>query len=134
MKRCLQSLKNCTVDFQGPGTSSEINLKSTATSMIASDSACLVASEMVDDTLWVKIKDISLKSSDKAIIEGLQLTDLYINSAQRLIQFQYPKMNGFKLSLLQGKPLKGPTTRFFTSMVIIGLMYQHVVAKKEKVF
>ena len=35
------------------------------------------------DSVWVKIKDITLKSSDKAIIDqGLELTDLHINCAQ----------------------------------------------------
>jgi len=45
--------------------------------VIISDSASSVASEVVDDMLWVKINNISLKSSDKAIIEqGIELTDL----------------------------------------------------------
>ena len=55
--------------------------------------------------VWVEIKDISLKTSNKAIIEqGLELTDLHVNIAQKLIQAQYPKMNGLKLSLLQEYP------------------------------
>ena len=34
---------------------------------------------------------------------------MHINSAQRLIKNQLPKLNGLKLSLLQAQPLKGST-------------------------
>ena len=62
------------------------------------------------DNLWMKIKDISLKINDRDTIEqGLELTDLHINSAQWLIKIQFPKLNGLKLSLLQAQPLKGST-------------------------
>ena len=40
----------------------------------------------------------------------MQLSDLHINSAQRLINEHFPDLNGLKLSLLQKQPLKGPTT------------------------
>ena len=34
---------------------------------------------------------------------------MHVNSAQRLIKNQFPKLNGLKLSLLQAQPLKGST-------------------------
>ena len=62
------------------------------------------------DSAWVKVRDITLKNSDKAIIEqGLELTDLHINCAQRLSQGQFPKLNGLKISLVQSEALKGLT-------------------------
>ena len=67
-----------------------------------------LVSEPLVDSVWVKIKDITLKNSDKVIVEqGLELTDLHITCAQRLLQGQFPKLNGLKLSLLQSKTLKG---------------------------
>jgi len=62
------------------------------------------------DSVWVKIEDITLKNSNKAIVEqDLELTDLHIKCAQRLLQGQFPKQNSLKLSLLQSKALKGST-------------------------
>ena len=74
------------------------------------ESSTLLQSPEGGDNSWVKIKDISLKINDRTIIEqGLELTDLHINSPQRLIKNQFPKLNGLKLSLLQAQPLKGST-------------------------
>ena len=79
-------------------------------SMKESTTGTLLQSPEERDNLWVKIKDISLKINDRNTIEqGLELTDLHINSAQRLIKNQLPKLNGLKLSLLQAQPLKGST-------------------------
>ena len=77
-----------------------------------STSSCDLAKSSTpgEDSSWVKIKDINLKISDRTVIEqGSKLTDLHINSAQRLIEYQFPKLNGLKLSLLQAQPLKGST-------------------------
>jgi len=40
---------------------------------------------------------------------GEKLMDKHINSSQRLIHAQFPKLNGLVLSLLQNQPLMGAT-------------------------
>ena len=46
------------------------------------------------ENVWVKIKDISLKYTDRDIIEkGLQLSDLHINSPQQLINERFPDLS-----------------------------------------
>jgi len=84
------------------------------------------------DSVWVKIKDITLKNSDKVIIEqGLELTDLHINCAQLLIKGQFPKLNGLKLSLQQSQALKGSTTNAIQIFHING---NHWIVEMENVF
>ena len=60
-------------------------------SLVANSACAVVHSREVEpelpspsgDEVWVKIRDITLQNSDKAIIEqGLELTDLHINGAQ----------------------------------------------------
>ena len=90
------------------------------------------SSTLGEDSSWVKIKDISLKISDRTIIEqGSELTDLHINSAQRLIKYQFPKLNGLKLSLLQAQPLKGSTINAIQIFNINGNHWIVVVTAKS---
>ena len=57
------------------------------------------------DVTWVTIRDIKLTQADKRVIlGGEKLMDQHINSAQRLIHAQFPKLNGLVLSLLQNQP------------------------------
>jgi len=103
-------------------TATTISLSPASKVSVVADTVCAVpvipptefdSPALSGDTgsVWVKIQDITLKSSDKAIIDqGLELTDLHINCAQRLIKGQFPKLNGLKLSLLQSQTLKGSTT------------------------
>ena len=100
-------------------TSNTISLFPVPKICVIADDACAVPvvsstesnlSAPLVDSVWVTIKDITLKNSNKAIIEqGLELTDLRINCAQRLFQGQFPKLNGLKLSFLQSEALKGST-------------------------
>ena len=93
-------------------TSQAAEHKSTSTYALASVNkpSTSLQSPAEGDCSWVKIKDISLKISDRTIIEqGLELTDLHVNSAQRLIKNQFPKLNSLKLSLLQAQPLQAST-------------------------
>ena len=62
------------------------------------------------DVTWVTIRDIKLTQVDKRMILGEEkLMDQHINSAQRLICAQFPKLNGLVLSLLQNQFLIGAT-------------------------
>ena len=66
--------------------------------------------EMESDAVWVTIRDIKLTEADKRmILGGEKLMDQHINSAQRLLRAQFPKLNGLVLSLLQHQPLLGAT-------------------------
>ena len=61
--------------------------------------------------MWIKIKDITLTNLDRSLISnGEKLIDKHINSAQRKLHEEFPNFNGFILSFLQCRPLKGPTS------------------------
>ena len=80
-------------------------------SMKESTTSTLLQSPEERDHLWVKIIGISLKINDRNTTEqGLEFTDLHINSAQLLIKIQFPKLNGLKLSLLQAIKLSQTIT------------------------
>ena len=54
------------------------------------------------DDIWVTYNRVTLKHSDKKIIEdGSQLTDKHIRLAQMLIRGQFPKIGGLQSTLLQ---------------------------------
>jgi len=58
---------------------------------------------------WIKVRDISLTYHDKSILEsGEKLSDKHINIAQRILKKKFPKISGFRLTLLQDKPHKEP--------------------------
>ena len=43
------------------------------------------------------------------IVDGKMLQDQHINCAQRLLNQQFPAVNGLHSSLIQDKPIKGST-------------------------
>jgi hypothetical protein len=54
--------------------------------------------------IWLKFNDIVLTNNDKHIIEGGKcLKDQHMNFAQRLLKNQFPKLNGLRLTVLQGQ-------------------------------
>ena len=60
---------------------------------------------------WVKVKDISLTYHNKDILEkGKKLSDKHINLAQRILKQKFLKINGLRLTLLQDKSHKKPTS------------------------
>ena len=57
------------------------------------------------NSMWVKVKDISLTDYDKdLLVHGEKLSDKHINLAHRILKLQFPKINGLRLTLLQDKP------------------------------
>ena len=61
---------------------------------------------------WLKVRDISLnRINDKKTLEhGEMLTDKYVNFEQRLLKELFSGINGLRLTMLQGKEHKEPTT------------------------
>jgi len=93
-RRCLIELqeKVPAIENVSDCTTSTISLPPVTQKIsVVSDSACAVPvtsssesnlSAPSSDSAWVKIRDIALKNSDKAIIEqGLEFTDIHINCA-----------------------------------------------------
>ena len=74
----------------------------------------------------------ALTEDDKrAIIDGKMLQGQHINFAQRLINHQFPNINGLQLSVMQDKPFKGPTRN---ALQIIHVRKNHwIVAASHKV-
>ena len=59
---------------------------------------------------WIAVHDITLTEDDKqAVIDGNMLQDQHINCAQRLLNQQFPAVNGLQSTLIQDKPIKGST-------------------------
>ena len=81
--------------------------------------------------VWIAVKDITLTEDDKrVIIDGKMLQDQHINFAQRLINQQFPNINGLQLSVMQDKPFKGSTRN---ALQIIHVRENHwIVAVSHK--
>ena len=68
-------------------------------------------SESINHNVWLRVKDISLMNDDRRILETEEmLTDKHINSAQRLLKLSFPEINLLRLTVLQDKGHKEPTT------------------------
>lgn len=80
---------------------------------------------------WIAVQDITLTEDDKqAVIDGKMLQDQHINCAQRLLNQQFPAVNGLQSTLIQDKPIKGPTR---DAIQIIHVRMNHwVVAASHK--
>ena len=60
---------------------------------------------------WIHLEDITLIMAEKKAIEtGEMLTDKHINLAQKMLKRQFPDFNGLRLTLLQNKPHRFPTS------------------------
>ena len=81
--------------------------------------------------VWIAVKDITLTEDDKrVIIDCKMLQDQHINFAQRLINQQFPNINGLQLSVMQDKPFKGSTRN---ALQIIHVRENHwIVAASHK--
>ena len=79
--------------------------------MIQHDNLQKTSSKSLNPDVCLKVKDISLTNDDKRILEtGEMLTDKHINFAQRLLKLSFPKINCLRLTVLQDKEHKEPTT------------------------
>ena len=67
-------------------------------------------SELINHNV-LRVKDISLMNDDGRILETEEmLTDKHINFAQRLLKLSFPEINLLRLTVLQDKEHKEPTT------------------------
>ena len=84
--------------------------------------------------LWMALKDITLTENDKkAIIDGKMLQDQHIDYAHRLINQQFPNINGLQSSLMQDKPFKGSTKNALQIIHIRGNHWIVAASHKAKV-
>ena len=68
-------------------------------------------SESINHNVWLRVKDISLMNDDRRILETEEmLTDKHINFAQRLLKLSFPEINLLRLTVVQDKGYKEPTT------------------------
>ena len=68
-------------------------------------------SELINHNVWLRVKDISLMNDDRWILETKEiLTDKHTNFAQRLLKLSFPEINLLRLTVLQDKEHKEPTT------------------------
>ena len=82
------------------------------------------------EQVWLSFKDIVLRLNDKHTIDcDLQLTDLHINFAQRLLKQQFPKKNGLRSTLLQERPHSQPTEN---AMQILHVKGDHWIVAHTK--
>lgn len=82
--------------------------------------------------IWLHFNDMILRENDKHAIEnGECLTDEHINFAQRLLKNQFPKINGLRLTLLQGKAHNQATSN---AIQVLHIKTNHwiVAGTKEK--
>lgn len=81
----------------------------------------------MSSTVWLQFKEITLLENNKHTVEhGEGLVDLHLNFAQRLLKHQFPKVNGLRLTLLQGQSHSQATAILYsccTSKPITGLLH-----------